>query len=67
MSDQPLGNDEQSRFPSLASLKAVNNVMLKRRRLEENGVQFLNEVTALIKKGQATGAVLNVDADRWTG
>ncbi|HSS20139.1 MAG TPA: NACHT and WD repeat domain-containing protein [Pyrinomonadaceae bacterium] len=66
MSSPPPDDNELFRFPSLASLKAVNNQMLKRRRMEENSTEFLNEVVTFVKKGQATGAVLNVDSERWT-
>ncbi|HXM49887.1 MAG TPA: hypothetical protein VN956_18745 [Pyrinomonadaceae bacterium] len=67
MSDDNSTNGARSRFPSLASLKIVNNELLKRRRSEEDKPEYLEEVKAFIQKGRATGAVLNVDSDRWTG
>lgn len=58
--------DEQCRFSSLASLKAANNELLKRRRNEENTAGFLNDVKGFIEKVQVTGTILNVEDERWT-
>ncbi len=52
-------------FPSLAALRATHSELLKRER-ESSGVPiFLDEVAEFIRRGQATGALLDADADRW--
>lgn len=60
-------DDEPARFPSMASLEAANNELLKRRR--QNGVtaELLAEAEAFVERAQATGALLDADADRWAG
>jgi WD40 repeat protein/energy-coupling factor transporter ATP-binding protein EcfA2 len=58
-------NGDNTRFHSLASLKAANSYLLKRRRANEHKTDFLVEIESFVKRGQATGTVLNADAERW--
>jgi energy-coupling factor transporter ATP-binding protein EcfA2 len=54
------------RFPSLTAVKTANNDLLKRRSNVDDPEAFLTDVAAFIQKGVATGAILNVESDRWT-
>jgi len=53
-----------ARFASLASLRAEHTRLLKRNR-EEAGPDLLDEAEAFLRRGQATGALLDYDEDRW--
>src|SRR5205085_6360070 len=56
--------DNEARFPSLASIKIANNQLLKERAADNQ--EFLRDITFFIHKVQATGAILNLEAERWT-
>ena len=58
-------NDVAIRFPSLASLRAAHSELLKRHRGIGDAPEFLAEVEDFIRQGQTTGALLDVDEDRW--
>ncbi|MDX2228423.1 MAG: hypothetical protein NW220_02205 [Leptolyngbyaceae cyanobacterium bins.349] len=53
------------RFPSLASLRAAHSDLLKRHREQGNQPEVMAEIHQLIQKGQATGALLDSEDDRW--
>lgn len=52
-------------YPSLASLRAVHNDLLALHRQEGNAQDALVRASAFIEQGRATGAVLDVEEDRW--
>jgi hypothetical protein len=52
------------RFASFASLRAEHSRLLKRNR-EEAAPDLLDEAEAFLRRGQATGALLDRDEDRW--
>src|SRR5262245_59874866 len=56
---------DAARFPSLTSLRARHNELLKRERESSDAPSFLDEIAEFIRRGQATGALLDADADRW--
>ena len=58
---------QEGRFPSLSALKNANNELLKMRRESSYSSEFLNKIKEFVKLAQATGAVLNVDTERWAG
>lgn len=53
------------RFPSLASLRAAHSELLKLHRERGNEPEIVAEIEQLIHKGQATGALLDSEDDRW--
>lgn len=53
------------RFPSLAALREANNELLKRHR-EHGTPSLLADIEQFMAKGQAAGAVIDDDEDRWT-
>jgi WD40 repeat protein/energy-coupling factor transporter ATP-binding protein EcfA2 len=57
--------DNLVRFPSLAALRAVHSDLLQRRRDSQETHEFLVEIDGFIRKGQATGALLDIDDERW--
>jgi WD40 repeat protein len=59
-------SDNTIRFPSLESLRAAHTELLKRFRLDGSGSEMITEVETFIRRGKATGALLDMDADRWT-
>lgn len=65
MNNTPVTPDDNLRFPSLESLRAAHGELLKRFRAEGNTAELIAEVEAFIRRGQATGALLDADADRW--
>ncbi|WP_017302003.1 hypothetical protein [Nodosilinea nodulosa] len=68
MSDPILASDtetDDSRFPSVASLRAAHSELLKRYRERENDPEVFAEVVQLIHQGRATGALLDSEDDRW--
>jgi hypothetical protein len=52
-------------FPSLAALKAAHIALLERRRLSDNAEAFLGELAAFIRRGSATGVLLDTDDERY--
>ena len=66
----PTPNEIESGFPSLAALRAVHGDLLKQyRQDQDNGMpltaQLLSNIEAFIRRGQATGALLDSEDDRW--
>ncbi len=57
---------EPLRYPSLASLRAAHTDLLKRYREQGNAPEVLAEIERLMRRGHATGAVLDDEGDRWT-
>ena len=52
-------------FPSLAALRTTHSELLKRERESGDAPTFLDEVAEFVRRGQATGALLDADTDRW--
>src|SRR5690242_621572 len=52
-------------FPSMASLRLAHADLLKRERANGAAPAFLDEVTNFIRRGRATGALLDIDGERW--
>jgi len=64
--DHPALTDEAAiRFPSFTSLRVAHNALLKRHRESGDTSEFLTEVETFIRQGQATGALLDAEDDRW--
>ena len=55
--------DTPARFPSAAALRAAHGKLLERRRLDGDRPEFLAEAEVFVRRGQATGAVLDADHD----
>jgi energy-coupling factor transporter ATP-binding protein EcfA2 len=58
-------SDGVERFPSLSSLRAAHGRLLKRQFEAGETAELLDEVEAFIEQGRATGALLDVEDDRW--
>lgn len=56
--------DESVYFPSLVSLRAAHTELLKRHRETGEAPETLAAVAAFLRRGQATGALLDDDDDR---
>ncbi len=70
MSDEVLspvseGESEGDRFPSLASLRVAHGELLKRHRERGSEPEVMTEIKQLIRRGRATGALLDREDDRW--
>lgn len=55
----------EDRLPSLASFRIEHGKMLKLHRKRGNDREVLDKIAQLISKGQATGALLASEDDRW--
>jgi hypothetical protein len=64
MSDSDIERPNVERYPSFVALRAVHNALLKRRRQEGETTEVASQVDAFIRRGQATGALLDNDDDR---
>lgn len=65
MSDQDIqAQDDRGTFLSLASLKDAHTDLLKRYHSDEISERFFSDASAFIKRGRATGALLDADDDR---
>jgi WD40 repeat protein len=53
------------RFPSLASLRAAHSDLLKRFRASGTTSEMIAEMETFIRRGKATGALIDNDSDRW--
>lgn len=58
-------DESGSRYNSFASLRAAHNALLKRYREEGDTPEVLTEAEAFLTTGQATGALLDGEEDRW--
>jgi len=58
-------DDDVSRFPSLAALRAAHGELLRRHDETHETPAFLSEVEAFIRQGRATGTLLDGHNDRW--
>jgi WD40 repeat protein len=59
-------SDDAVRYPSLESLRAAHTELLKAFRKEGNTAEIIANIELFIRRGRATGALLDADADRWT-
>src|SRR5262245_21030929 len=65
MSDETaLGTDEATTFPSLAALKAAHAELAQRRRAGAETAALLDDIAAFLRRGQATGALLDDEDER---
>jgi hypothetical protein len=53
------------RYPSFASLRAAHNELLKQHRQDGGTLQVLAAAETFIRRGQATGALIDGEDDRW--
>ena len=53
------------RFPSFAALRAAHNALLKHHRQSGNTPEILAEIETFIRRGQATGTLLDAEDHRW--
>ena len=58
--------DNVERLPSLDALQAAHKELLQAHRQEGDTPEMLDRIEAFIYQGQATGAVLDAEDDRWT-
>jgi len=58
-------SDETTRFPSAESLRVAHSELLKHFRTQGEKSDMITEVEGFIRRGRATGALLDSDADRW--
>ncbi|MCP4423184.1 MAG: WD40 repeat domain-containing protein [Chloroflexi bacterium] len=57
--------EQPERYLNLSALRAAHRQLLEHRRQDEKSPPFLDEIERFIQKGQATGALLDADEDRW--
>ena len=62
---EPTLSDDVIRFPSLDSLRAAHRKLLKDFRANSGTPEVIAKVEQFIRRGKATGVLLDVDADRW--
>ncbi len=58
--------DGVERLPSLAALQIVHKELLQAHRQEGDTAEMLDRIEGFIHQGQATGAVLDDEQERWT-
>lgn len=64
---QPVTSAESiERLPSLAALQAAHKELLQAHRQEGDTLELLDRIERFIYQGQATGAVLDDEQERWT-
>ena len=54
------------RLPSLAALQEVHKELLQAHRQQGDTPEMLDRIETFIRLGQATGAMLDAENDRWT-
>lgn len=59
-------NETVIRYPSLASLRAAHSKLLKTFQDDGDDPKLLDRIEEFVRQAQATGAVLDIDDDRWT-
>jgi hypothetical protein len=65
MSDTVSSASENESFPSLTSLRAAHNDLMKRYHEIGDTSDMTVEIERFIRRGAATGALLDLDRDRW--
>jgi hypothetical protein len=60
-----LPDDSDLRFPSLTSLRAAHGEILRRQRESSGSPELQADVETFIRRGRATGALLDENEDRW--
>lgn len=60
-------NHNGDRFPSLTALRVAHNRLFRRYHEQRSAPDVLQEIAVLIRKGKATGALLDNEDDRWAG
>lgn len=53
-------------FPSLAALRAAHNTLLQAHREHGEGPALYAEIQQFLQQGQASGALLDAESERWT-
>ncbi len=56
--------DETARFPSLASMRAAHTDLLRRYHEQSQAPETIAQIETFIRRGKATGALLDAEADR---
>ncbi len=56
---------EQERFPTLADLRAGHRELLQERRHDSNPATLVQQVKTFIQRGQISGALLELEDERW--
>src|SRR5688572_12765639 len=62
---EPTLVDDSVRFPSLASLRVAHAELLKEFRSVGSTAEMKAKIESFIRRGKATGALLDADSDRW--
>src|SRR4051794_18841869 len=55
------------RFPSLAAMRSAHRDLLARHRRSGNRPELLNAMKVFLRRGGATGALLEIDSERHAG
>jgi hypothetical protein len=66
MTIAPILSDDAVRFPSLESMRAAHTELLKAFRAEGLTDEMIVRIEGFIRRGRSTGALLDVDAERWS-
>ncbi len=61
----PHADQAELRYQSLASLRAAHNAVLKLHREQRETPEVLAAIADFIRRGKATGALMDSEADRW--
>ena len=62
---EPAASDESIRFASLESLRFAHSQLLRRFRGTRPTPEMISDVEDFIRRGKATGALLDKDSERW--
>lgn len=62
--DSPVPIDAASSFTSLAALRTAHSSLLRRHREASLDAALLDDIAEFVRRGQATGAILDAEADR---
>jgi WD40 repeat protein len=66
MTTAPMLSDDVIRFPSLESMRTAHTELLKAFRAEGLIEEMIARIEAFIARGRSTGALLDVEAERWS-
>jgi energy-coupling factor transporter ATP-binding protein EcfA2 len=61
-----MNNGALSPFPSLAALRAEHNTLLRAHQEQGDVQPLVEQITAFLRQGQATGVLLDAEPERWT-
>lgn len=63
--DVPSSSAADMPFPSLVALRAAHKVLLDQHRTQAEAEAFWREVDLFLRRGSATGMLLDNEDDRW--